>query len=69
MGPILSSDERREAIELGELGELGKLGKACKDLKRRIFTASHSIEMSAPYRTRPSLRATERDARLSHEVL
>ena len=29
----------------------------------------HSMERSAPYSTKPSLRATERDARLSHEVL
>jgi hypothetical protein len=57
------------AFEVGELGELGKLGKGCWDRERGIFGSGHSIEKSAPYRTRPSLRATERDARLSHEVL
>ena len=28
-----------------------------------------SMERSVPYKTRPSLRATDREARLSHEVL
>jgi hypothetical protein len=57
------------AFEVGELGKLGELGKGCWDRERGIFGSGHSIEKSAPYRTRPSLRATERDAGLSQEVL
>jgi hypothetical protein len=57
-------------LKSSKLAKMAKLAKAARHTRGRSSgQLIHSREKSAPYRTRPSLRATERDARLSQEVL
>ncbi|MCC2628453.1 MAG: hypothetical protein K0S14_2103 [Thermomicrobiales bacterium] len=67
---VLPQPNMLKSSKLAKMAKMAKLAKAARHTRGRSSgQLIHSREKSAPYRTRPSLRATERDARLSQEVL